>query len=54
MEQLLKLGSRNGKVIILVAILVAIGLAFAHISGLTPEQQEELLWTVQDYLPILM
>jgi hypothetical protein len=38
MEQLLKLGSRNGKVIILVAVLVAIGLAFAHVSNLNPEQ----------------
>ena len=54
MEKLLELGGRNGKVVILVAILVAIGLALAHVSGLTPEQQEELLWTVQDFLPILM
>jgi len=43
MEQLLKLGIRNGKVVVLVAILVAIGLAFAHVSGLTPELQEQLL-----------
>ena len=54
MEQLLKLGSRNGKVIVLVAVLVAIGLAFAYISGLNPEQQEELLYFAQDYLPIFM
>ena len=54
MEQLLRLGVRNGKAIVLIAILVAIGLAFAHVSGLTPEQQEELLWTVQNFLPILM
>ena len=54
MEKLLELGGRNGKVVILIAILVAIGLAFAHVSGLTPEQQEELLWQVQDFLPILM
>jgi TRAP-type mannitol/chloroaromatic compound transport system permease large subunit len=54
MEQLLRLGSRNGKVIVLVAVLVAIGLAFAYISGLNPEQQEELLYFAQDYLPIFM
>jgi len=54
MEQLLKLGSRNGKVIVLVSVLVAIGLAFAYISGLNPEQQEELLYFAQDYLPIFM
>ena len=54
MEQLLKQGIRNGKVVVLVAILVAVGLAFAHVSGLTPEQQQELLWSVQEFLPILM
>ena len=54
MEQLLKLGVRNGKAVILIVILVVVGLAFAHISGLAPEQQKELLWTVQDYLPIFM
>ena len=54
MEKLLELGGRNGKVVILVAILVAIAVAFAHVSGLTPEQQKELLWQVQDFLPILM
>jgi TRAP-type mannitol/chloroaromatic compound transport system permease large subunit len=54
MEQLLKLGIRNGKAVILIVILVVAGLVFAHISNLTPEQQEELLWAVQDFLPILM
>ncbi len=54
MEQLLKLGIRNGKAVILIVILVAIGLAFAHISGFTPEQQEELLRSVQEFLPIFM
>ncbi len=54
MEQLLKLGSRNGKLIILIAVLVVIGFAFARLSSLNPEQQEELLWFAQDYLPIFM
>jgi TRAP-type mannitol/chloroaromatic compound transport system permease large subunit len=54
MEQLLKLGIRNGKAVVLIVILVVAGFVFAHISGLTPEQQEALLWTVQDFLPILM
>ncbi len=54
MEQLLKLGIRNGKAVIVIVILVTIGVAFAHISGLTPEQQEELLWSVQEFLPIFM
>ncbi len=54
MEQLLKLGIRNGKAVIVIVILVTIGVAFAHISGLTPEQQEELLRSVQEFLPIFM
>ncbi len=54
MEQLLKLGIRNGKAVIVIVILVTIGVAFAHISGLTPEQQEELLLSVQEFLPIFM
>ncbi len=54
MEQLLRLGVRNGKSVILIVILVAVGLIFAHISGLTPEQQQELLWSVQEFLPIFM
>ena len=53
MEQALKL-VKTGKVIIPIAILVAIGLVYAHIAGLDAEAQEELLYFVQDYLPILM
>ncbi len=58
MEQLLKFGNRlNGKAWIAVlgvfgaVLLVA---AVVSISGMSAEQQEELLYTVQDYLPIFM
>jgi tripartite ATP-independent transporter DctM subunit len=53
MEQVLKL-VRYGKVVVPVAILVAIGIAYAYVAGLDVEGQEELLFTVQEYLPILM
>ncbi len=53
MEQVLKL-ARSGKVFIPVAILVVIGIAYAYVAGLDAEAQEELLWVVQDYLPIFM
>ena len=53
MELILKV-ARYGKVIVPVAILVLIGLAFAHVLGLDEEGKEELLYFAQDYLPILM
>ena len=51
MEALAKLTRLNGKLVTLVAILVVAGLAFAVLAGLSAEQQEELLWFIQDYLP---
>ncbi len=53
MEQVLKL-ARTGKVIIPLVILVLIGGAYAYVTGLPPEAQEELLYHVQDYLPLFM
>jgi len=53
MEQVLKL-AKTGKIVIPIAILAIIGLAYAYVAGLDAEGQEELLYTVQDYLPILM
>jgi tripartite ATP-independent transporter DctM subunit len=54
MEALANLTRLNGKLVTLIAILLVIGAAFALIAGLSPEQQEELLWFVQDYLPLAM
>jgi tripartite ATP-independent transporter DctM subunit len=55
MDALLKLGGRlNGKTVTLIITLVIVGVAFALVTSLAPEQQEELLWFVQDYLPIAM
>jgi tripartite ATP-independent transporter DctM subunit len=63
MEAILRAVSRN---VILIAaarnigttvgviLLVVIGVAFTSILGMSPEEQEELLWTVQDFLPIIM
>ena len=53
MEQVIRL-ARNGAVAIPVAILIIIGIAYAYVTGLAPEAQEELLYTVQDFLPIMM
>jgi tripartite ATP-independent transporter DctM subunit len=54
MEALAKLTRLNGTLITLIAILLVIGLVFTVLASLSPEQQEELLWFVQDYLPMAM
>jgi tripartite ATP-independent transporter DctM subunit len=55
MDALIKLGSRiSGKTATLIIALVVVGVAFAILTSLSPEQSEELLWFVQDYLPIAM
>jgi tripartite ATP-independent transporter DctM subunit len=55
MEFLLRVGSRlANRYVLLVALLVLIGAGFAYVSGLDAEQREELLYKVQELLPILM
>ena len=53
MELILK-AARHGKVIVPVAVLAVIAVAFAYVLGLDEEGKEELLYFAQDYLPILM
>jgi tripartite ATP-independent transporter DctM subunit len=53
MEQVLKL-VRYSKIVVPVAILVVLGIGYAYVAGLHAEAQEELLYTVQEYLPIFM
>jgi tripartite ATP-independent transporter DctM subunit len=54
MEALLNLRWLNGKTIGLILALLVVGGGFAAISSLSPEAQTDLLWFVQDYLPIAM
>ncbi len=55
MEQTIKTRSRlGGPRGILIAVLVVVAVIFASIMGMSPEGQEQLLYTVQDYLPIFM
>jgi tripartite ATP-independent transporter DctM subunit len=37
-----------------VILLVVIAVAYASILAMSPEEQENLLWTVRDFLPIIM
>ena len=55
MEFLLRIGSRlANRYVVLVALLVLLGAGFAYVSGLNADQREELLYKVQELLPILM
>ena len=54
MEAILRDVIRNGRAITAIAVLLVLGIGFATILGLSPEEQKELLWTLQDYLPIFM
>jgi tripartite ATP-independent transporter DctM subunit len=54
MEALAILTRLNGKLVTLIGILLVIGVGFAVIASLSPDQQEELLWFIQDYLPMAM
>jgi tripartite ATP-independent transporter DctM subunit len=47
-------GRLANRYVVLVALLVLLGAGFAYVSGLNAEQKEELLYRVQEFLPILM
>jgi predicted membrane channel-forming protein YqfA (hemolysin III family) len=54
MEAILRTVSRNTGATVGVILLVAVGIAYASILGMSPEEQQTLLYTVQDFLPIFM
>ncbi|MGI9388370.1 MAG: TRAP transporter large permease [Methyloligellaceae bacterium] len=54
MEAILRDVLRNGRLVSAVIVLAILGAAFLTILSLSPEQQDKLLWTIQDYLPIAM
>ena len=55
MELLLKIGGRLlNRYVLLIGILVLLGFAYAHVAGLGAEGREELMGTVQEFLPIFM
>ncbi len=55
MELLLKIGSRlANRYVIAIVLLVVIGAGYAYVAGLDAEGREELLYLVQDFLPIVM
>jgi tripartite ATP-independent transporter DctM subunit len=55
MELLLKIGERLfNRYALLIGLLVLLGVGYAYVSGLDAEGKEELFYTVQEFLPIVM
>ena len=55
MELLLRIGSRIfNRYVLVIGLLVLLGGGYAYVSSLTGEAQEEFLYFVHDYLPIVM
>ena len=55
MELLLKIGGRLlNRYVLLAALLLVLVLGYTYVAGLNAEGKEELLYKVQEYLPIVM
>ena len=55
MELLLKIGSRlANRYVVAIVLLVLLGAGYAYVAGLNADAREELLYTVQEYLPLVM
>jgi len=55
MELLLRIGSRlANRYVIAIVLLVLLGAGYAYVAGLDADGREELLYHVQDFLPIVM
>lgn len=54
METLVKALPRNRPAVIAIAILLVIAIAFLTINAMDADAQKQLLWGVQDFLPIIM
>ena len=54
MESIIKSVFKNGPLTIAIIVLAIVAIAYTSILGMNPEEQEELLYLVQDFLPIVM
>jgi tripartite ATP-independent transporter DctM subunit len=54
MEAIVRDVIRNRRLMTAIAVLLALGIGFVTILSLGPQEQKQLLWTVQDYLPMVM
>ena len=54
MESIIKSVSKNRPLTIAIIVLAIVAFAYTSILGMNPEEQEELLYLLQDFLPIIM
>jgi tripartite ATP-independent transporter DctM subunit len=55
MELLLRLGSRlANRYVVAVVLLILVGVGYAYVAGLDADAREELLYRVQEFLPLVM
>ena len=54
MDALLSLRWLNGRSVSLILVLLLVGAASPSSASLSPDARTDLLWFVQDYLPIAM
>ena len=54
MESIIKSVFKNGPLTIAIIVLAIVAIAYTSILGMNPEEQEKLLYLVQDFLPIVM
>ena len=54
MESTIKSVFKNGPLTIAIIVLAIVAIAYTSILGMNPDEQEELLYLLQDFLPIIM
>ena len=54
MNAIVRAVSRGGAGLYALIIIALFAIGFTYVDGLDPEGQEELLYLVQDFLPIIM
>ena len=54
MNAIVRSFSRGGAALYTLILIALIAVGFSYVSGLDAEAQEELLYLVQDFLPIIM
>jgi tripartite ATP-independent transporter DctM subunit len=55
MELLLRIGSRlANRYVVTIVLLIVLGAGYAYVAGLDADGREELLYTVQEFLPLVM
>ena len=53
MESIIRSVFKGGPLTIALVVLAVVAIAYTSILGMNPDEQEELLYLLQDFLPIL-